>query len=441
MRSGVRAFLFALCVVLTCIPMACLRAPGPDGSAVSNASSSADAEVRDFRLRDLAARVQAAPPGIEHDYLAGILAGRSGRSDEAVRLLTGVLPALRESQPQRMALALEALADTYSTTYRYRDAARVHDELARYASYLPLPVDDDAALARILAEAPPQTIESARPVRLKTVRNPIGSVNAAVTVNGVTADWLLDTGANYSVVSRDLAEKAGLTRLAGTGMVGAGVTGLKSPIEAAIVPRIVLGGATIDNVVVVILDAANLKVGPQGSAYQIDAILGYPVLRALGRVTFTSQGEFLAGETAQPAANGARMFVRGLAPAIECDVDGEPLLFTFDTGASSTNFSVRYYERFRERATSWRTRTVENGGAGGNVRREMFVQPAVELKVAGTPVTLSDVSIFSTRMNAGIDVLFGNLGQDFVSGFESFTLDFENMTFALGRPIASPATR
>jgi predicted aspartyl protease len=420
--------------------MACFRAPSPDGAG-SGDSPDADAEIRDFRLRDLAARMEATPPGVERDYFAGILASRSGHTGEAVTLLTGVLPALRESQPQRMASALEALADTYSTTYRYRDAARVYDELAQYASYLPLPVDDDAALARILADAPAQTIEWTGPVRLKTSHNPIGSVNARIAVNGVSAEWLLDTGANYSVVSRSLAERFGLTPLIGTGMVGSGITGLKSRIEAAILPRMVVGGATIANVVVVILDSENLRVGPEGRAYQIDAILGYPVLQALGRVTFTSQGEFLAGETALPAANGARMFMRGLVPAIECDVDGEPLLFTFDTGASSTNFSVRYYDLFRERGTSWRTRTVENGGAGGIVRREMFVQPTVQLRAGGTPVTLNDVSIFSSRMNAGIDVLYGNLGQDFVSGFESFTLDFQNMTFALGPRTATTSPR
>ena len=35
----------------------------------------------------------------------------------------------------------------------------------------------------------------------------------------------------------------------------------------------------------------------------------------------------------------------------------------------------------------------------------------------------------------GIDVLFGNIGQDFVANFESFTLDFVNMTFSLGFPL------
>jgi len=397
--------------------------------------------VREYRLHELAERLRTMPPGVEHDYFAGILASRSARTEEAVQLLKGVLPALHDSEPQRLAIALEALADTYAAAYRYHDAALAYADLAPLGSYLPQPVDDDAALAGILTGAPAQTVAWTGPVRLKTSRNPIGSVNATLAVNGSPVDWLLDTGANYSVVSRSVARKLGLTPRAGTAMVGSGVTGLKSSLEAAIVPRLDLGGATVRDIVAIILDDANLRVGLDGNAYQIDAILGYPVLRALGRVTFTRKGEFLAGDAAESAETGAPMFMRGQTPALECEVDGERLLFTFDTGASSTNFSVRYYERFRQGARSWQTRTVQNGGGGGTVRREMFVQPQVDMHVGGAAVTLRDVTIFSTRMNAGIDVLFGNLGQDFVDGFDGFTLDFSTMTFRFGAPVAPRSDR
>jgi hypothetical protein len=71
------------------------------------------------------------------------------------------------------------------------------------------------------------------------------------------------------------------------------------------------------------------------------------------------------------------------------------------------------------------------------VRRTMFIEPTVKLGVGDKTVTLQNVSIFSTRTNAGIDVLFGNLGHDFVAGFDRFTLDFVNMTFSLGLPLSS----
>jgi hypothetical protein len=154
------------------------------------------------------------------------LASRAARSEEALRLLNGVLPVLRETQPQRAAVALEALAETYSATYRYRDASRIYEELAPLASHLPQPVDDDVALARILADAPAQTIAWTGPVRLKTSRNPnrIGErdvgPSAARRWNGC---WtrVPTTG----VVSRSLARQLGLTPLAGAAMVGSGVTG------------------------------------------------------------------------------------------------------------------------------------------------------------------------------------------------------------------------
>jgi hypothetical protein len=57
-----------------------------------------------------------------------------------------------------------------------------------------------------------------------------------------------------------------------------------------------VGGATLHNVVVLILDDANLKVSLGNQSYQINAILGYPVFQAMRVITFTHSGEFEAGK-------------------------------------------------------------------------------------------------------------------------------------------------
>ena len=93
--------------------------------------------------------------------------------------------------------------------------------------------------------------------------------------------------------------------------------------------------------------------------------------------------------------------------------------------------ALLYYERFAKSATNWRRRATESGGAGGTVTRDVFIQPAVTLRVGDVRVVLRDVSIAPSRMNAGLDLLFGNLGQDFIAGFKSFTLDFVKMTFSV----------
>jgi Aspartyl protease len=303
-----RALICAACVVLWTA-----SGPASAGQAQSARRSAApngpDAEVRDYRLHALDARVQSLPPGVERDYLAGVLASRRGRTGESIPLLTRALPGLRDSQPQRAAIALEALADGYVSSYRYREAARAYDDLEQhFARYQGHDVADDAALARMLVDVSVQTVTWDGPVRVPTSRNPIGSVTSAITANGTSEQWLLDTGANYTVVSRSFAQTLGLTPLAGSAMVGSGVTGLKSPLQAAVLPDLQLGGATVHHAVAMILDDASLRIGSGPTAYQIHAILGYPVLKALGRITFTRKGEFLAGEAAE-RASGVPMFM------------------------------------------------------------------------------------------------------------------------------------
>jgi len=51
------------------------------------------------------------------------------------------------------------------------------------------------------------------------------------------------------------------------------------------------------------------------------------------------------------------------------------------------------------------------------------------------------VPIFPTTMGSVIDEVYGNLGQDVVADFDSFTLDFSAMSFSLGEPLAVHARR
>jgi hypothetical protein len=108
------------------------------------------------------------------------------------------------------------------------------------------------------------------------------------------------------------------------------------------------------------------------------------------------------------------------------------VLFTFDSGASTTDLSVRYYELFRAQADSWKKEAAESSGAGGTSKRDVYAQPRLVLNVGTRTATLKDVSIAPTRMNTALDILFGNIGQDFIDSFESVTLDFSTRTFSLG---------
>src|SRR4051794_1176300 len=202
-------------LVLICVAGA-TRAQPEAQNAGADAATMADTDLRDYQLRSLATRVQTMAEGPERDYFSGILAAGSGRFDDAIAQLNRALPHLREAQPKRAALALEAIGTAYRANDNYTDAARAYAELSdRFADRLDHFPEDDAALARILNGTHPQTISWHGPVRLKTSKNPLGSRDANLVVNGVRGGWLLDTGANQSVVSRTFAERLGVKPLAG----------------------------------------------------------------------------------------------------------------------------------------------------------------------------------------------------------------------------------
>jgi hypothetical protein len=129
------------------------------------------------------------------------------------------------------------------------------------------------------------------------------------------------------------------------------------------------------------------------------------------------------------------MYMSGQNPIVECRVEGKDLPFGFDTGASDTALSVRYFREFHSESTSWKKGKGKTGGAGGVVKHKVYVQPEFNLVIGSRTVILKNVSIYTASTGTGYDEWYGNLGQDVAANFESLTVDFKNMTFTLGEPI------
>jgi hypothetical protein len=122
-------------------------------------------------------------------------------------------------------------------------------------------------------------------------------------------------------------------------------------------------------------------------------------------------------------------------PVIECAVNGKRMPFPFDTGASSSFLSIRYYKEFRIQAKGWKKAENATGGGGGMVRRKVYLQRSLDLGVGTEVATIRNVTVFPTQIGSDKDEHYGILGQDVVAGFESYTLDVSTMTFTLGVPL------
>jgi hypothetical protein len=380
------------------------------------------------------------PAGAEHDFFSGIHATRAGHDDEAVLLFTQAIPALKRTRPDEAAMALRLLAVTYDREGRFADSAPVYDQLQHSGLVKMLPdiyrggVKDDSELAHVLSTSPTQTMTWNGPVHVATSRqNPLGVITTELSINGVRSAWILDTGANQSVISRTLAAQLHLAMLPGIAHTAGGVTGIENPIRLALLPEMPLGGATAHNVPLLVLDDANLTISMgEDRTYRIAGIIGLPVLRTLGCVTFDHGGTLDAMKTCGNVAGGSPLEFHMLTPVVLPVVEAQRLPFTLDTGADGTSLSIRYYKRFASEKPTWKASKTINGGAGGNLVTSTFLVPAITFALGGQTVTMHKLAVFPERKHADIDALFGNIGEDVLQSVSSFTLDFSRMRFVMG---------
>lgn len=375
----------------------------------------------------------------EEAYFKGILADRSNQVLRAISLLEQILPGIRAKHPHRAALALRTLAGDYFKVGRYADSCDAYsDLLEHFGSEFGVAerqaIRDNLHTFELFRDAAPQTVSGDRRFTVPMRTDPTGDLDVPVEVNGVKQWWILDTGANESVIAMSSAKQMGLTVSKKNAQSQSGATGTEAPIKGALIPELILGGATVHNVVALVMDDKSLEVPVKDNEhYQIQGVLGYPVLAALGSFTLDGDKWVFAAE-GEPSQRSSKLYVEELTPLLEASVADSEALFGLDTGSSSGSFSVTYLRRFPEQFTSLKPQKYATAGAGGDVRfMTAYYLPQIELQFGTARATLRNVPVLTHELGVDpLDQVYGNLGQSLLSQFSSFTIDFSRMRFSVG---------
>jgi hypothetical protein len=405
---------------------------------LSFAQTKLDADAAQLRYDDLALDIATLPPGPEHDLFAGVLADRTSNFDDALRLLTPLASDTTLS-PSRMALVLGSLADVNIKLFRYAQASALYtrlltDDPTGLSPILLKDDQDDADTLKLLLTAPPQTITIDSPIDLPTHPDPLGSITADLTAHNLTAPWVLDTGANFSVVSETFAHQLGLTLSTGIAHTQ-GATGAENPFHAAILDTLTIGNATLHNVVLLVLPDANLTIRTsKKKSYVLPAILGYPVFQALGIIRFTHNHRFQAGPTLPLTGNSSPIYMEKLNVLFSCRTHDHPRPFLFDSGANATTFFVPYDREFAADLLHEKQGTRNGFGAGGTSTDQVYVLDHVDLELANRIVDLQHIAVFKNPQNTLADEYEGALGRDLISSLDSLTLDLIHDRVYPGRP-------
>jgi predicted aspartyl protease len=257
------------------------------------------------------------------------------------------------------------------------------------------------------------------PAELSVVADMYRRMTVAIKINGAGPfGFVVDTGANQTVISQELAAKLGLP--AGPMAPLNGVAGVQvAPTTQA---RLEIGRRALDNVALSVLPAAGI-----GGA----GMLG---LDSIGEqaLTLDFANRDLRIDVGRdnwrdPAAVAVKAHRRdGQLTLVDVTLSGTPLTAFIDSGAENTigNMALRQKALGMNSPSTW-TQTPIISSTGQSIMAEMAYLPQLnvgDLRVPSWPVAFADLHTF--HMWDMIDKPAILLGVDILSRFDYVCLDF-----------------
>ncbi len=372
--------------------------------------------------------------GFDRAFFEGVMANRRNRVGESIQILEPLVSSLSATTKERAVIALSTLADDYEKAFRYSDAADTYGNLERRFGRS---MDDqerqrvnrEAARWSLLRGAPPQSTEVKVPFTVPTTRDKVGLLEVSAEFGRFHESLILDTGANLSAISFSLAQRLGL-KLSNSAATSSGIAGRRMAVHTAVIPELRLGEAKLRNVAVIVVDDEDLVI--PDLHYRIPGSIGFPVLSALGRITFFADGRFGVGLKAGGGTSDSegKLFLQRLTPIVAAEVGEAEMLFIIDTGAAGSFFTVQYYLEHKKDFTPQAISDFELAGAGGSRTYTAYFAAKLNMKIGGACVMVSDLPVITQTRGLSDDKFYGNVGQSVLDLFKSYTFDFQNMSFS-----------
>jgi hypothetical protein len=347
----------------------------------------------------------------------------------------GAEPALGrwlDEHPQAPAEQRRRAARELCKDYGVRTLHALREPVCKTSHQQPAGDDDDGGMAAAFKGLPPVRAVGSTKVPLSW--NPYGTESADVEVGGVSIPWIVDTGAEISVLTKTNADRIGVRYLKGRVTVGTSTEDVHG--EVGVIDLMKIGEAYVENVPVLVLPDEQLTIG---DAPTIPGILGLQVFNAFRRMAWLDEGRTLALGEAAPAvvAPTYRIYWHdeglGVPVATKLGIMGAHL----DTGANRTDLRPPGLALLTpEQRASATSKTVHTGGAGGVIVRQEQHLANLTVSLGGVPAVLKTVAVDSRSQDGA-----GRIGMDLVGQFASLVLDFEHMTLAATPSTRSPAER
>jgi hypothetical protein len=224
------------------------------------------------------------------------------------------------------------------------------------------------------------------------------------------------------------ARRLGLTIRETPGLAGTATTN-RASFRVAVAKHVSVGGVELKNVTFAVFpdDGEPWSLLPAGRR----GLLGIPVLLAFRGLRWARDGSVEIG--ANPIRRdvaGSRLYFDEDHLMVTADFQGEPLVFSLDTGAESTDlygpFATRFPALIRELG---QRDSTEVRGVGRVERFESVKLPDLTFRVGGVETVFRPAHVILRDL--GAPGTLGNVGTDLLKQGRGFRLDFDAMTLDL----------
>ena len=378
-----------------------------------------------FKLRDALKRYEE-DSSVMLNFFRGISFNRFNQLDASIKNLNSFIEERNKKVTDSLLIsAYEILGDDYLKAYRYREAADIYRNLLyQFGDSLEddqkSDYENSAKICEKLSDVQPQTVYKCGDSRLK----PVDGGYLPVKINGLELKLGPDTGANFSVIIRSLAQEAGMQILDADIDVH-NIAGQVLKADLGIAEELLMGNTHIRNAVFFVFDDKDLYF-PE-TDMQIFGVIGFPVFGALGEMTFYSNGEFfIPMETRQMGFNN--LCINELTPVIAGYYKGERFAFTLDTGAGKTILYPPFYLMNKEEIETEGQKTTERvTGFGGSREISAYKMKQIKITFGNEQVEFEDIPVLTDYTLDDSHYFFGNIGRDSFIPYKSMTINFESM--------------
>ncbi|HEV2486320.1 MAG TPA: retropepsin-like aspartic protease [Terracidiphilus sp.] len=384
-------------------------------------------------------------PALQAQFYRGILANRNNDLKKSIELLEPLVDDVAASGDARHEKLLrKALAEDYLREGDWAKASAAYQAIeTRLNGKLGSDEQDEIEMPlKMLPLAqgyPPMTVDPCAPFKLQVNKNPLGLTDIPVFVDARPQSWMLDPTASFNLIARSLAKEAGLTVSADAATIHT-LTGRPIEVHATVIPRFTIGGQlTLRNMTAFVYEDKDFFF-PQ-THYQVEGVLGYAALQAIGSLTVTDsdtiyvrpEKQIAPEEKGDKLMDGVRFFLDGdqVIVALGGASGGDDRMFAIDAGGQQTYLTSRYYDEHSSDFTGQKMQLYTLRGQAGIAPDPAYIAETIPLTVGTTTVQVHYIPVLTQPLgSAALDDVYGLLGVDALDQVRSYTFDYRTMRFS-----------